>query len=61
MNNSDVVRLYDPCNSFRGSFDVGHSHGTGKCVVKVRSGWFCTVRVACNKVAVVAVLTEKVV
>ena len=61
MSNTDVVRLYDPCNSFRGFFDVGYSHGTGRCVVKVRSVWFCTVRVACNEVAVVAVLTEKVV
>ena len=57
MSNTDVVRLYYPCNSFRGPLDVG----TGRCVVKVRSVWFCTVRVACNEVAVVAVLTEKVV
>ena len=46
MSKTDVVRLYDPCNSFRGSFDVGYSHGTGRCVVKVRSIWFCTVCVA---------------
>ena len=61
MSNTDVVRLYDPCNSFRVSFDVGYSHGTGRCVVKVRSVWFCTVRVACNEAPVVAVVTEKLV
>ena len=61
MSNTDVVRLEDPSDNFRSSFDVRYSHCSGRCKVSVCFVGFCTVSVACNEVAVVVVLTENVV
>ena len=61
MKNTDVVRLWDPCDNLRGSFDEGYSHCSGTCQVSVCCVRFCTVSVECKEVSVKVVLTENVI
>ena len=62
MSNTDVVGLWDSCDSFRSPFDVRYGCSSDRCRVSVRSVWFgVSVSVVSNKVPVVIVLVENVV